>query len=725
MTVTDVSETSAAGETTELNFADAFDYAGLASLNQQYGASETVTWGPAVLGSDLTGVVTISPASGSGTLSATGPIVDIEVAPNAVTGDTFSIPATETLTESGISVTDDFSFDYTIVAGSNSPGTTPELDGIPTVPTNAQMQQTSPGVVQSGDYHSNSDGSWDIDNRTASAGDDPTYYSGANYASLITAAANTVVQGLATQVSNALQSAGQSIANVTTDFTQLSSNPLIPTLKTYLNNILNDTMGALNAVATNDLTDPSESQLLQTGAQLAANLGPDTVKFESQAQQNFEETGQSLAANELAALKAETQYAVNGSYDDEVGNSVSVAFVDPGTVISAGTTAGIIDGGAGNNTIVLNGGLDFVYTNAGNDTIEMSATTSPSFIYGGNGFETVVLSGNRSSFSVVRSGLTTTVTGPDGTDTLTSVNLLKFTDRTMALPAAPDDYFAAGNSDLLFQNASGTYAVWETNGAAVIGGGNVGSPGTGWTFEDAGFFSGDTSDILFENTNGSYALWDMSGAAVSSVSTFGSPGSGWTFKGIGDFNGDAFADILFENTAGSYAVWETNGTSVTGGGNAGSPGSGWTFQGIGDFNGDGKSDILFESTAGSFAVWEMNGTSVSTVVTFGSPGSGWSFKGIGDFNGDGFADILFENTAGSYAIWETNGAAVIGGGNAGSPGAGWSFAGIGDFNGDGKSDILFQNTAGAYAAWEMNGTAVATVATFGNPGAGWTLQHTA
>jgi hypothetical protein len=34
---------------------------------------------------------------------------------------------------------------------------------------------------------------------------------------------------------------------------------------------------------------------------------------------------------------------------------------------------------------------------------------------------------------------------------------------------------------IFFQNASGSYALWETNGHSLIGGANLGSSGTGWT----------------------------------------------------------------------------------------------------------------------------------------------------------------------------------------------------------------------------------------------------
>jgi ELWxxDGT repeat protein len=377
-----------------------------------------------------------------------------------------------------------------------------------------------------------------------------------------------------------------------------------------------------------------------------------------------------------------------------------------------GTAAGTVEIGGLNNAGVTSGDLT------------LNDSSSPDFtLY--NGVVLFDALGSNGSGS----GLWVTNGTPAGTyEWKTNLGYPGGTDFTLGTVyvSPANDFFDAGTSDLLFENTGGNYAMWQTNGTSVVGGGNVGSPGTGWTEVGTGDFNdANRADVLFEGSTGKYALWDMTGTSVSNVVTFGSPGTGWTFEAIGNFNNDGFGDILFENTAGDYAIWDTNGTAVVGGGNLGTPGTGWTFQGVGDFSTGVTSDILFESSGGSYALWDMNGSSVAQVVTFGSPGTGWTFKGIGDFYGNGDGDILFENTAGNYAVWETNGTSVVGGGNLGSPGTGWSFVAIGDYNGDGKSDILFQNASGAYAAWEMNGSALVNVATFGSPGAGWTLQHTA
>ena len=83
-------------------------------------------------------------------------------------------------------------------------------------------------------------------------------------------------------------------------------------------------------------------------------------------------------------------------------------------------------GGAGNDTINGGGGNDNITGGAGNDTID-----------GGAGTDVAVFSGPRASYTVSGTG-TVTVTDnrtatasltPDGTDTLTNVEVLQFSDQ--------------------------------------------------------------------------------------------------------------------------------------------------------------------------------------------------------------------------------------------------------------------------------------------------------
>jgi len=286
--------------------------------------------------------------------------------------------------------------------------------------------------------------------------------------------------------------------------------------------------------------------------------------------------------------------------------------------------------------------------------------------------------------------------------------------------------FNAGgsSSDILWQNADGQAAIWEMNGANVIGGGTISpDPGPSWTAVGTGdFYDNGQSDILWRNADGQAAIWEMNGTNVIGGGIVGpDPGPSWIEVGAGDFNGDGHSDILWQNADGQVAICEMNGTNVIGGGTVDSdPGPSWKAVGAGDFNGDGHADILWQNADGQIAIWEMNGTNVIGGGIVGpDPGPSWQAVGTGDFGG-GHSDILFQNTDGQVAIWEMNGTNIIGGGIISSdPGPSWQAVGTGDFGG-GHSDILFQNVNGQAAIWEMNGTNViggGLVAA--NPGPDW------
>jgi hypothetical protein len=372
----------------------------------------------------------------------------------------------------------------------------------------------------------------------------------------------------------------------------------------------------------------------------------------------------------------------------------------------------ILQGGSGNDVLIGNGGNDTLNGGGG------SNTASFDFL------DPFILTSDQTTWSRNPDGSWTVQLGAEGVETLIDIQSLRFSDRTIHLPSsftALHDFYGVGPSDLLFGQSDGELAIWQMNGTAIIGGGDIGNPGGTWAEAGIGTFAGGKqSGILFQDANHDLAIWDMSGTSIVGGGDIGNPGGTWSAAGVGDFNRDGNSDILFRDDFGNVAIWEMNGTSIIGGGNIGNPGGTWAVDGVGDFDGNFASDILFQDAAGNLAIWEMNGTNVIGGGAIGNPGAGWNYVGLGDFNADSLSDILFKDTStGDYAIWEMNGTQIIGGGDIGNPGGSWQFAGIGDYNGDGHSDILFSDATGDLAIWEMSGTAIIGGGEIGSPGSVW------
>jgi glucose/arabinose dehydrogenase len=427
-----------------------------------------------------------------------------------------------------------------------------------------------------------------------------------------------------------------------------------------------------------------------------------------------------------------SSFALDGSknlYVITLGGSIYR--IDPSA--DAADSADQLFGGLGNDLLYGGIGGDIIEGGLGADNL--GGGLGDDTLSGGGGLDRATYSGARAAYTLTHNvDGSWTVAGPEGTDTLTTVERLMFSDQTVVIRASPvADFSGEGNGDFLWQNTTTSQAVvWLMNGTSVTSGSAVGgAPGAGWVVKGSGDFNGDgKSDILWQNTNTRQAVvWLMNGLSVTTGSVVGgTPNAGWQVIGSGDFDGDTKSDILWQNTiTRQAAVWVMNGLSVTGGSViGGAPNPGWVVKGSGDFNGDGKSDILWQNTTTrQAAVWLMNGLGVTSGNVIGSaPNAGWVVKGSGDFDGDGKSDILWQNAnTRQAAVWLMNGLTVTGGGVVGgTPNAGWNVVGAADTDGDGKSDILWQNTNGQALVWLMNGLAVTSAGNVGsNPGPAWHL----
>ncbi|MEZ5775712.1 MAG: cadherin-like domain-containing protein [Hyphomicrobiaceae bacterium] len=97
-----------------------------------------------------------------------------------------------------------------------------------------------------------------------------------------------------------------------------------------------------------------------------------------------------------------------------------------------GTGNDRMSGGTGNDTMYGDGGNDIINGDAGNDRITGGAGSDR--INGGSGTDTAIYAGLSTNYTITHvSGTTWTVADATGTDTLTSVEKLKFADKTIDL----------------------------------------------------------------------------------------------------------------------------------------------------------------------------------------------------------------------------------------------------------------------------------------------------
>ncbi|SDM11558.1 M10 family metallopeptidase C-terminal domain-containing protein [Maricaulis salignorans] len=122
----------------------------------------------------------------------------------------------------------------------------------------------------------------------------------------------------------------------------------------------------------------------------------------------------------------------------------------------------VIRGGAGHDRLYGNDGRDELYGDAGDDRLEggaggdwlyggegrdtldggtendvLSGGLGNDVIDGGEGTDTAVFSGNYADYTVEIAGLTATVTGADGIDTLTNIEALQFDDQLVRIVLEP------------------------------------------------------------------------------------------------------------------------------------------------------------------------------------------------------------------------------------------------------------------------------------------------
>ena len=467
-----------------------------------------------------------------------------------------------------------------------------------------------------------------------------------------------------------------------------------------------DTLGGdvgadiLDGRAGSDVVDYSAFSLTPIGAGVLVNLSTGS---------------QTIGGTTLAAGTAKDAWGAI----DTLANFEGAIGTDFADTLFGTNLADTFTGNGGDDSISSGGSRDTLLGGDGNDSLKGGDDND--LLDGGAGWDVAVYSTVASTAAGWARNPATgvwTVTSAEGTDSLTNIEALSFSDRRVDFAKAiPNDVNGDGASDILWRNADGGLAYWTMHGLAGTGT-SLPTVSSDWTLLGTGDLNGDGwADLLWRHAGGALTTWYSGGTGfVGGGGTIATVDAAWKVAAIGDMNRDGRADILWRHADGSVALWTMDGTSVTGGGGIGTVDNSWSIVGLADFNADNRDDIVWRNADGTVAVWLMDGTTLIGGGTVYNPGAAWKVAGMGDFDGDGKADLLWRNDDGSVSAWTMNGNAVTATGGLGNPGTGWTVAKVADYNGDGKSDILWHDAGGSVALWLMNGFSVASTGTLGNAG---------
>ena len=412
---------------------------------------------------------------------------------------------------------------------------------------------------------------------------------------------------------------------------------------------------------------------------------------------------------------------IGSGFNDTLTGDGNANVLDGGggdDVLNGGSGNDRLLGGDGNDTLNGGDGNDILYGGAGNDSID-----------GGTGLDVAYFAGAESQYTSV--SLAAVTGGPDGDDTLSNIQRLKFLS-----PTHVGDADNNGAGDLIFQKTNGDLQVQLQNPTSTLP--NITGVGSTWKAIGTGQFTADSdrqAGLLLQNSSGGAMeiITDLAGTPTTTALTGATVGlvtastfTGWTAVDTGDFNGDGASDILLFNTSSHSAeiayMNKGYGEAIGQVDSIVAIGSG-SIVGVGDFNGDGKSDILLQSGSGGTVRVSLNNDSALSVINVGA-GTGFDAIGTGDFDGDGKSDIVLRNTTtGDAQIWLMDGATRVGSPIDVTAPAGYTLLGAEDVDANGYSDLLWQNhTTGAVEATEfMAGLANTTVAIGVSPGSTFTL----
>jgi Ca2+-binding RTX toxin-like protein len=360
-----------------------------------------------------------------------------------------------------------------------------------------------------------------------------------------------------------------------------------------------------------------------------------------------------------------------------------------------------VQGGAGNDTLIGDGNANLLLGVGGDDSLVGGAGDDT--LDGGAGTDVAAFAGKIADYEITNSAgiitvadLNPLVDGNDGTDTLTTVEQLRFADGGVIVSI--DLATLDGNNGFTLIGIN----EGDQSGYSVSSAGDVNGDG----FDDVivGAFSAESAGGA-DSEGESYVVFGKAswvGAPSIDLATLdGTNGfrlagigehdySGKSVSSAGDVNGDGFADLIIgaryaERPGGTFfegasyvvfgkASWTpaidlasldgTNGFTLVGINE--DDRAGWSVSSAGDVNGDGLADVivgaaLAETSGGaeeegetyvvfgktswagtpSLDLATINGTNGFRLVGIDANDyGGYSVSSAGDVNGDGFDDVI-------------------------------------------------------------------------------------
>jgi hypothetical protein len=373
-------------------------------------------------------------------------------------------------------------------------------------------------------------------------------------------------------------------------------------------------------------------------------------------------------------------------------------------------------GGSGGDTLRGDSLANALRGLGGNDTIDGA---------GGRDTAEYTLASTGATWNRNTNGTWTVNAGTQGADSLTNVEFLSFTDRTVFLDRAFRTFSGDGTSNVLFRRNDGIVATWEVNGTSITNAVFLPSAGNEWTIRGTGDIDADgDDDVIWQRTDGLVYSWSMQAGTFASSNAITGVGLDWTLLGVGDFNGDSRDDLVWRRSDGTVFTWHMSGASIASAQAITGLGSEWSLAGVGDMNSDGRDDMVWRrADTGQTVIWQMNGAAIqasgSTSQAFGTE---WQIAGVGDVNGDGYDDLVMRRGSdGMVAVATMNGSTVLGFSNIAAVATDqWAIQQVGDYNGDGRDDILWRNLVdNVIFVWNLDGTNIQSAGGLSGIGTEW------